>query len=344
MEAQNEMLENRRMLNPLANRGESGQFELPPDGWYQVCPIGEFPHSAGVLQILDSTAVQAMAARFIADRQAGRLDLRIDYDHESYDLSKRSEAAGWITAMEARPTGLWANVRWTARGESDVRGGMYRFLSPAFLPEEVERLEGNRVRPRRLDSAGLTNSPNLRGMIPLSNRGDKPESEKGHNMKRAIEELGLAPESAEDAVVGAIQALKNRNAALLAAQVENDLERYKDRIKPESRGKWKAHLLANREQALELLSGLPEPAIMTATVSAGAAPLHTAANAAVAVANRTGAAATAGGAQPDSFEAAVKQEHVDGEPKSAAVRRAVAKWPALHAAWKNRGGGELVFG
>jgi hypothetical protein len=157
----------------------------------------------------------------------------------------------------------------------------------------------------------------------------------------ATDEEILAEEPKIDAEA---EQMQNREGQLLGELADATLAKYGNRIAAEALPKWRAAFVANREQATALLASLPEPANMTATVSAGAAPLHTAANAAVAVANRTGAAATAGGAQPDSFEAAVKQEHVDGEPKSAAVRRAVAKWPALHAAWKNRGGGELVFG
>ncbi len=29
-------------------------FELPADGWYQLAPLGEFPHAAaGVVQVVD---------------------------------------------------------------------------------------------------------------------------------------------------------------------------------------------------------------------------------------------------------------------------------------------------
>jgi len=33
-----------------------------------------------------------------------------------------SEAAGWITELESRDTGLWARVRWSDAGLAAVRG------------------------------------------------------------------------------------------------------------------------------------------------------------------------------------------------------------------------------
>ena len=79
-------------------------FELPPDGWYQIAPIGEFPHAgAGVVQVVDAAACEAMANAFRVESASPNFaGLLIDFDHFSLDGKQKSEAAGWITALEAR--------------------------------------------------------------------------------------------------------------------------------------------------------------------------------------------------------------------------------------------------
>ena len=79
-------------------------FQMPDDGWYQIAPVGEFPHSgAGVVQVVDRTACDAMVNAFRADALMPNFaGLLIDFDHFSLDEKLKSEAAGWITALEAR--------------------------------------------------------------------------------------------------------------------------------------------------------------------------------------------------------------------------------------------------
>ncbi len=79
-------------------------FQMPDDGWYQIAPVGEFPHSgAGVVQVVDRAACDAMVNAFRADAMKPNFaGLLIDFDHFSLDEELKSEAAGWITALEAR--------------------------------------------------------------------------------------------------------------------------------------------------------------------------------------------------------------------------------------------------
>lgn len=79
-------------------------FVMPADGWYQVAPLGEFGHAqAGVVQVVDAEACEAMCNRFA--EEAGAVNfagLLVDFDHFSLDGEKRSEAAGWITDLAVR--------------------------------------------------------------------------------------------------------------------------------------------------------------------------------------------------------------------------------------------------
>ncbi|MGE4489195.1 MAG: phage protease, partial [Kiritimatiellales bacterium] len=171
-------------MNLILNRS----FELPEDGWYQLAPLGEFPHSAsGTVQVIDAESCTRMVsafenARTASDRFAGLL---IDFDHFSLDAEKKSEAAGWITDLKFVPplddpgssvpeSGLYACIRWSDIGEVSVKGGRYRFLSPVWARADCEDLGDKRLRPVRLLNAAVTNDPNLKGLLPLSNRTPKP--------------------------------------------------------------------------------------------------------------------------------------------------------------------------
>ena len=157
-----------RMNALLMNRDG---FQMPADGWYQVAPLGEFAHAqAGVVQVVDAEACTAMANRFQEESNGANFaGLLMDFDHFSLDGEKRSEAAGWITALENRDGGLFAKIRWSDVGEEAVKGGRYRFLSPVWNRADCVDLGGGRVRPVRLLNAAVTNDPNLKGMQPLSN-------------------------------------------------------------------------------------------------------------------------------------------------------------------------------
>ncbi|MBP7427845.1 MAG: hypothetical protein KBC05_00355, partial [Candidatus Hydrogenedentes bacterium] len=148
------------------------RFELPPDGWFQISALGEFKHNpTGLVQILDADSCRAMIEAFQLEAAAPNFPgILVDFDHFSLDQDKPTEAAGWIAALDQRPDGLWAQIRWTDKGEEAIRGGRYRFISPVFRQDECTDLGDCRVRPLRLVNAALTNDPNISGMVPLSNK------------------------------------------------------------------------------------------------------------------------------------------------------------------------------
>jgi phage I-like protein len=291
-------------LNPISNRDPAGKFTLPSDGWIQIAPKGEFPHpESGLVQVLDDAACTAILNRFAKESsQPNFPGLLIDFDHFSYDTEKSSEAAGWVTRLQERTDGLWGQARWSDVGQQALETGRFRLLSPTWLPKDVEQLGNRRIRPLRLDTAALTNNPNLRGMAPLSNRAgadasaDSTQKTKTKNMTRVAQRLGLSAEASPEAILAALTQLENRataaeaalaplrnrateletqNTALLNAQVEGDLDRYQDRIKPEAKEKWRAQLLANRASAIELLDSIsPLPAKDGKAKAAAPAPMH----------------------------------------------------------------------
>ena len=264
------------MLNALCNRaGQDGKWQLPADGWHQLAPAGTYPLTVEgedgkprtIVQELDEAAFAAMCQAF-ANRKGGG-DLLVDYDHFSLDLGKSSAAAGWLQELANRGAdGLWGRIRWTAAGRSAIEDGTYRYLSPVFDGASAEPLGGARVRPRSLVNVALTNDHNLKGMVPLSNRGSAAESKEKAVKEKLTKLLGLAADAADDAVLAGVEALANRAGQVepltqkvkefekkdAERQVDADLAEFADVIA--NRDEVKAQLLANRESGLKLLKAL----------------------------------------------------------------------------------------
>jgi hypothetical protein len=169
-------------------------FMLAGDGWVQVTPCGEFPHTgAGVTQVIDREACDRIAADFNGRKSDANFPgVLVDFDHFSLDTEKSSEAAGWISDLESRNTGLWARVRWSDAGLSAVQGGRFRLMSPVFPPPSAcEDLGGGKIRPVMLVSVALTNEPNIKGGRPIANR--EPVVNRGGDAKKYRWVLGNPP-------------------------------------------------------------------------------------------------------------------------------------------------------
>lgn len=148
----------------------SGSFQLPPDGFIHVAPLGVFSHAgAGIVQTIDAEAVGRMVDAF-ANRAPGDPGLLLDFDHGTETPTGSTAAAGWLVDLQVRDSGLWARPRWSAAGLEAVRNGAFRFVSPVWRPEDLERLDNGTHRPTRLLRAALTNDPNLHGLSPITNR------------------------------------------------------------------------------------------------------------------------------------------------------------------------------
>jgi phage I-like protein len=297
-------------MNLILNRN----FELPADGWHQLAPMGEFPHSAaGIVQVIDAAACTRMVAAFENARATSENfpGLLIDFDHFSLDSEKRSEAAGWITDLKFvppssgnNPAGLYAAIRWSDIGEAAVKGGRYRFLSPVWAKADCEDLGGDRFRPVRLLNAAVTNDPNLKGILPLSNRapfdftplGKNASVTQEKNMKPIVDallnKLNLPADTAQDAVLTAIEnmacpeevtALLNRAetaetrlAGFQAAQLEADADAFLDANAAviENRDQVRAQFIENRTLTEAVFKNLKTPKPVATPPADTRRPLH----------------------------------------------------------------------
>ncbi|QHI69864.1 phage protease [Tichowtungia aerotolerans] len=317
-------------MNLILNRF----FELPEDGWYQLAPLGEFPHAAaGVTQIIDEAACSRMVATFETIKNASDNfpGLLIDFDHFSLDAAKHSEAAGWITDLKLVPNGggLFAQIRWSDIGEAAVKGGRYRFLSPVWAKSDCEDLGNDRLRPVRLLNAAVTNDPNLKGILPLSNRNSErpvdsaslyrdPLTQKEKTMQPVIDallnKLNLPADTAEADLIAAIEnmatadetaALTNRAetaesslADLQTAQLEADADAFLEDNAAliENRDEVRAQFIENRTTTEAVFKNLKAPNPDTPTPTdphtshARPQPLHNRASKVAATRNRDAAA------------------------------------------------------
>lgn len=255
------------------------QGTLPADSWYEIETPGDHHNpAAGVVQRLDGPAFDAIVNRFQA--QAARPNfggLLIDQDHFSLDASKSSEAFGWLKELRNRDGHLEGRIEWTDLGKPAVEGQRYKFFSTVYEPSPVEKLGSaqirNRavplIRPLVLDRLALTNDPNNKGGKPISNRNGNPADAADENkttMKSLLKKLGLDEGASEESAVAALQVIQNRASqvetitaerdTLLAAQVDTDLEKYKNRFKAADRERWKKALITNRAGAIELLDSI----------------------------------------------------------------------------------------
>lgn len=121
-----------------------------PTSWVKIFPIGEWEHPQNGRWVIDQTFCQQVVDNFSARVQG--IDIALDLHHES------TAAPGWIIGLEARPDGVWANVRWTPFGEDLIKGGQYRYVSPEWYWDFVRPSDGQHF-ANVLTGLALTNTP-----------------------------------------------------------------------------------------------------------------------------------------------------------------------------------------
>lgn len=148
-------------------------FNLPEDGWFHIAAFGEWPHKpTGLTQIIDEESADEIIKAFKEFAAAPNWPgILVDFDHQSLDQDKPTVAAGWIIGLAKRPTGLWAQIRWSDLGRKSLEGGRYRFISPVWRASDCAKLGDDRIRPLKLMNCAVTNDPNIKGLFPLSNSG-----------------------------------------------------------------------------------------------------------------------------------------------------------------------------
>ena len=146
----------------------SNRFTVAKDDWIHLAPVGTHSHPKNLLQVVDERSLDSMVANFKSKKENDPTfpGLLLDFDHKSQDGN--TEAGGWIMNLQKRDNGLWGQVKWSNSGKEAVEGGKYRLISPVWKRSDCEDLGGTKIRPLVLDSAALTNDPNMKGLVPIS--------------------------------------------------------------------------------------------------------------------------------------------------------------------------------
>lgn len=139
----------------------------------------------------------------------------IDYEHANWVLDGQpTPAAGWINTLEIRDGEIWGLVEWTEKAATMIVAREYRFISPVFSHDENNSIHA-------LLGAGLTNQPNLK--MTALNRRDQPSTHDqmettGMDKTQRIalcKSLGLADEASNEAIMTAINKLKDDRTVAL---------------------------------------------------------------------------------------------------------------------------------
>lgn len=145
--------------------------------WIQLAQVGTFKgHPAGGFEF-----TPAVFSNIVRNFEHDGLPIPIDAEHASEMKPsdgnipvEGAPAMGWIHSLDNRGrAGLWGQVEWLEPARSYIKEGRYRYISPAVRFKSKDRVTGADTGPR-LSSAGITNTPFLPSLQPLtaSNKGE----------------------------------------------------------------------------------------------------------------------------------------------------------------------------
>jgi hypothetical protein len=103
---------------------------------------------------------------------AGEQPVPVLWGHPRHDLGVPIDAAGWVQALEVRDGAdgveLWGYVEWTTDAAKRIEAGAQRFCSVVVDFAPIDRATGESAGLAELYELGLTPSPFLPGMTPIT--------------------------------------------------------------------------------------------------------------------------------------------------------------------------------
>src|SRR3954470_7549337 len=169
-------------------------------------PLGKYKHP-----FFGEININEERVKRFADNVNNRVrgtDLDIDYDHKMTS----GEAAGWVTAADARADGLYLLVDWTPKARQSIREKAYRYFSPEFT-DEWEHPKTGAKHKDVLFGGGITNRPFLKDIAPVNASelvlGDQATTTGGTGMdpKELRKLLGLSEDATDDQVTAKLSEL-----------------------------------------------------------------------------------------------------------------------------------------
>lgn len=117
-----------------------------------LIPIGQWDHDLYGPIVINASDIQQFKRNFEAGIRKG---VFITAGHEGFE---ELPAQGWITAVDARDTGLWGTVEWNELGKETLSDKQFKFFSPEFYLQYADP-ETHEVYERVLTGGALTKSP-----------------------------------------------------------------------------------------------------------------------------------------------------------------------------------------
>ncbi|MDB4989903.1 MAG: Mu-like prophage protein [Myxococcaceae bacterium] len=138
-----------------------------------------FESDGNMIHLLPLGSVRAVDARTFRVSNPAQViassakNLLVDYDHSSelYGVGASTRAAGWVSGLQLRSSGIWGRVQWTPDGQRDIDSQSYRYLSPVIElnnPEEREVIS--------ICSVAVTNRPALSQLAAIGDVSTYRES------------------------------------------------------------------------------------------------------------------------------------------------------------------------
>ncbi|PZU43880.1 MAG: hypothetical protein DI568_16700 [Sphingomonas sp.] len=204
---------------PVSYIAAAAAVEVVSDGVpkkrIQLLPLGEVKlrDKRGTFHM---SAEQARAVVEASRAYAGKADMVIDYDHQTFygardGVGGRAEAAGWISpaSLDVEADGIWGDVSWTPAAEARLAAREYRYLSPLFIADGATRAI------RFIRNVALTNTPAINELAAVAASQQTLETEM--DLSKIAAAAGLTAAATEGEIVTKVTALAVSAAALVAA-------------------------------------------------------------------------------------------------------------------------------
>lgn len=239
-----------------------------PGEWIKIVPIGYFPEHHDGAHEVTAEHISEMADNFT---NSGT-DLLVDYEHHS--LWGDTMAAGWITKVEARDDGLYAEYpKFTRNAQRMVDEREYRYFSPVYYLCKKDKA-GKEI-GAFIDSLAITNRPyldieidhigNASTQKPNESTEEPTEPTDMKLNKENLEALGLSEDATEEeinkAVANSLKANSQQEAGASGEGAEAGASEPEQSEKPKANSENESELeakvnslekkLAEREQAEE---------------------------------------------------------------------------------------------
>jgi len=177
--------------------------------WVQLFEVGVWKgHPQAQIEITPK-----MLEEFKANFESDGSDLVVQLGH---DPSGNAPAMGWIRrggGLETRAGGreLWARIDWTDDARPAIDAKKYRYVSPSWMPETLDRVT-KKPAGARLMHVAVTNTPFFTELPPI-----RASREGEGAMDKVIEKLrgllGLAADANEAAILPKLGALEGELVA-----------------------------------------------------------------------------------------------------------------------------------